>query len=212
MLHFFKKTPKTWIDQPVIDFLMGINPLFVIYYTVRRAGKDIDLVFRDKNGKFIADIYDRDVHAISISYQGSPRHFIYYVNKRLSTEELPSLKDFIEKKTKDYAASQSPLTIGQLSDIQGEFKRRLESTLGIQGVELFPKNKLDTSVDNNIHIYFNQLDSEQRDRFIRFLNRLDKRCIPIEINLFINESTEEEMGATQTELDMLDIISHHKKN
>lgn len=211
MFNFLKKAPKAWIDQPVIDFLMGINPLFVIYYTVRRAGKDIDLVFRDKNGKFIADIYDRDVHAISISYQGSPRHFIYHVDKRLSTEELPSLKDFIEKKTKDYATSQSSLTIGQLSDIQGEFKRRLESTLGIQGVELFPKNKLDTSVDNNIRIYFNQLDSEQRDRLIRFLNRLDKRCIPIEINLFINESTEEEMGATQTELDMLDIISHHKK-
>ena len=203
MFNFLKKAPKAWIDQPVIDFLMGINPLFVIYYRVRRAGKDIDLVFRDKNGKFIADIYDKDVHAISI---------IYHVDKRLSTEELPSLKDFIEKKTKDYATSQSSLTIGQLSDIQGEFKRRLESTLGIQGVELFPKNKLDTSVDNNIRIYFNQLDSEQRDRFIRFLNRLDKRCIPIEINLFINESTEEEIGATQTELDMLDIISHHKKN
>ena len=35
MFPFFKKKPKTWIDQSVIDYLMGIHPLFVIYYSIR---------------------------------------------------------------------------------------------------------------------------------------------------------------------------------
>ena len=59
MFNFLKNKPKTWIDQPVIDYLMGLNPLFVIYYTAKVGNRNIKFKFRDENGTFLADVHQK---------------------------------------------------------------------------------------------------------------------------------------------------------
>ncbi len=115
MFPFFKKKPKTWIDQSVIDYLMGIHPLFVIYYSVRVNGQSTLFKFRDEQGRFLADIY------------------------------------------------------------------------------------------------VNHLSEQQRERFTRFLNRLDCGCILVEVTMHLNHATEEEIVATQTELDMLEMVDEEEE-
>ena len=211
MFPFFKKKQKTWIDQPVIDYLMGINSLFVIYYSVPINGRDTHFKFRDERGQFLADIYDTRVNGVSIGFQGNTTLYTYRVYQRLNADELPKIKEFFDNKMKDYPTTQSRLDINQLIDIQGQFKQQLEDTLQVQGVELFPPEKYPlakfiTTVDNNIRIYVNCLSEQQRERFTRFLNRIDSNCIFVEVLLHLNQATEEEIVATQTELDMLQMV------
>ena len=69
MFNFLKKKPTTWIDQPVIDYLMGISPAYAIYYTVRMGGQNLQLQFRNNEGKFLADIHENRVQSICVTYQ-----------------------------------------------------------------------------------------------------------------------------------------------
>lgn len=210
MFPFFKKTPKTWIEQSVIDYLMGINPLFVIYYSVRVNGQNALFKFRDERGRFLADIHDTRVNGVSIGYQGNTRLYTYHVHKRLNAEELPRIKAFFDDKIKDYATTRSRLDIHQLTDIQGQFKEQLEDSLQVRDLQLFPPAKYDYSVDNDLRIYINGLDEPHRELFTRFLNRLDTNCIDAVVTLHLNQATEEEITATQTELDMLEMVKENE--
>ena len=215
MFPFFKKKQKTWIDQPVIDYLMGINSLFVIYYSIRVNGQSILFKFRDERGQFLADIYDTRAKDVSIGYQGNTMLYTYHICDRLDADELPKIKEFFDSKIKDYPTTKSRLDINQLIEIQGQFKQQLEDTLQVQGVELFPPEKYPlakfiTTVDNNIRIYVNCLSEQQRERFTRFLNRLDCGCILVEVTMHLNHATEEEIVATQTELDMLEMVEENE--
>lgn len=216
MFPFFKKKPKTWIDQSVIDYLMGIHPLFVIYYSVRVNGQSTLFKFRDEQGRFLADIYDTRVQDVSIGFQDNTMLYTYYVHKRLDADELPRIKEYFDSKIRDYPFTQSRLDIKQLTEIQGQFKQQLEDTLRVQSVrlfppELFPLAKYDTSVDNDFRIYVNHLSEQQRERFTRFLNRLDCGCILVEVTMHLNHATEEEIVATQTELDMLEMVDEEEE-
>ena len=76
----------------------------------------------------------------------------------------------------------------------------------MQSLQLFPPSKYDTSVDNDIHICINYLSEQQRERFTRFLNRLDWDCVDVMVTMHLNNATEEEITATQVELDMLEMV------
>ncbi len=215
MFPFFNKKQKTWIDQSVIDYLMGIHPLFVVYYSVRINGRDTHFKFRDERGQFLADIYDTRVNGVSIGFQGNAMLHTYRVYRRLNADELPQIKEFFDSKIKEYPTSNSRLDVNQLIDIQSQFKKQLEDTLQVKGVQLFPPEKYplakyDTTIDNNIRIYVNCLSEQQREMFTRFLNRIDGNCIFVEVLLHLNRSTEEEIVATQTELDMLEMVEENE--
>lgn len=210
MFPFFKKKPKSWIDQSVINYLMGIHPLFVIYYSVRVNGQSTLFKFRDEQGRFLADIYDTRVQDVSIGFQDNTMLYTYHVHKRLDADELPRIKEYFDSKIRDYPFTQSRLDIKQLTEIQGQFKQQLEDTLRVQSVQLFPLAKYDTSVDNDFRIYVNHLSEQQRERFTRFLNRLDCGCILVEVTMHLNHATEEEIVATQTELDMLEMVDEEE--
>jgi hypothetical protein len=49
MFNFLKKKPTTWIDQPVIDYLMSVSPAYAIYYTVNMGGTDSEESEPDRN-------------------------------------------------------------------------------------------------------------------------------------------------------------------
>ena len=211
MFPFFSRTKKSWIDQPVIDYLMGINSLFVIYYSIRVNGQSILFKFRDERGRFLADIYDTRAKDVSIGYQGNTMLYTYHICDRLDADELPKIREFFDSMIKDYPTTNSELDINQLTDIQGQFKEQLEDTLQVKSLQLFPPNKYDTSVDNDIHICINYLSEQQRERFTRFLNRLDWDCVDVMVTMHLNNATEEEITATQAELDMLEMQERYNE-
>ena len=205
MFPFFKIMQKPWIDQPVIDYLMGIDPLFVIYYSIRVNEQSIFFKFRDERGRFLADIYDTRAKDVSIGFQGNTMLYTYHICDRLDADELPKIREFFDSKIKHYPTTNSNLNINQLTEIQGQFKQQIEDTLLIQSMQLFPPCKYDTSVDNDIRININTLNEPQRELFTRFLNRIDCDCVDVMVTIHLNHATEEEIATTQTELDMFEI-------
>ncbi len=201
MFNFIKKQDKTWIDQPVIDYLMNLNPLFVIYYTAKVGDRTIKFNFRDENGKFLADVYQKNVVSISLEYQGQYPALYYPLFSRLDAKRLPRLKEIIDEEISRYPTTQSSLGIRQLREVQSQFKKQIEDTLQIRSY----KDDSISSENNDIHVYYNALDSEQRDRFTQFLNRLDSKCIDVTVTIRIDSATEEEICSTQTELDMYEM-------
>ena len=201
MFNFIKKQDKTWIDQPVIDYLMNLNPLFVIYYTAKVGDRTIKFNFRDENGKFLADVYQKNVVSISLEYQGQYPALYYPLFSRLDAKRLPRLKEIIDEEISRYPTTQSSLGIRQLREVQNQFKKQIEDTFQITRYE---DDEL-TSGNNDIHINYNTLHSKQRDRLMQFLNRFDNKCIDVTISMHIDSATEEEICSTQTELDMYEM-------
>lgn len=201
MFNFLKNKPKTWIDQPVIDYLMGLNPLFVIYYTAKVGNRNIKFKFRDENGKFLADVHQKNVVSISLEYQGQYPAFYYPLFSRLDSKRLPRLKEIIDEEVSKYPTTQSHLALRQLREIQSQFKKQIEDTLQIRSY----KDSDLPNENNDIHINYNSLDLEQRDQLTQFLNRLDSKCIDVTVTIRIDSATEEEICSTQTELDMYEM-------
>lgn len=202
MFNFLKNKPKTWIDQPVIDYLMSLNPLFVIYYTAKVGDRTIKFNFRDENGKFLADVHQQNVVSISLEYQGQYPAFYYPLFSRLDTKRLPRLKEIIDEEVSKYPTTQSHLGIRQLREIQSQFKKQIEDTLQIRSY----KDSDLPNENNDIHINYNSLDLDQRDQLTQFLNRLDNKCIDVMVTIRIDSATEEEICSTQTELDMYEMV------
>ena len=203
MFNFLKKKPATWIDQPVIDYLMGISPAYAIYYTVRMGGNDLQLQFRNNEGKFLADIHEKRVQTINIAYQHLYNPRSLGVHGHLSVEDMPRIKEYVEKSTA-IIKTKSPLNIHNLENLQTEFKKQVENTLGVRHWAIYPdieKNKPSRS----LRLHVNSIDPEARERLLRFLSRLDNECVLTELHIYIDNATDEEICSTQTVLDMLEL-------
>lgn len=203
MFNFLKKKPETWIDQPVIDYLMGISPAYAIYYTVRMGGQDLQLQFRNNEGKFLADIHESRVQSICVTYQHlyNPRSLA--VHGRLSVADMPRIKEYVEKSTAIFK-TKSPLNIHSLEKLQMELKKQVEDTLGVKHWPMYPDSK-GSEQDCHIRLHINSIGPEARERLLRFLSRLDNECVLTVLHMYIDNSTEEEICSTQTELDMLEM-------
>ena len=203
MFNFLKKKPTTWIDQPVIDYLMGISPAYAIYYTVRMGGRDLQLQFRNNEGKFLADIHENRVQSINIAYQLFYNPHSLTVHGRLSVADMPRIKEYVEKSTAIFK-TKSLLNIKNLEHLQTELKKQVEGTFGVKHWPMFPDvEKREPSRSLRIHI--NSTDPEARERLLRFLSRLNNECVVAELHMYLDSATEEEICSTQTELDMLEM-------
>ncbi len=203
MFNFLKKKPTTWIDQPVIDYLMGVSPAYAIYYTVNMGGKNLQLQFRNNEGKFLADIHESRVQSISIAYQHFFNEHSLGVYGRLTVADLPRIKEYVEKSTAIFK-TKSTLNIRSLEHLQTELKEQIEGTLGVKHRPLFPDSE-GSEPDRNINLHINSIGPEARERLLRFLSRLDNNCVDVMLLMHINSATEEEICSTQTELDMLNM-------
>jgi hypothetical protein len=203
MFNFLKKKPTTWIDQPVIDYLMSVSPAYAIYYTVNMGGKNLQLQFRNNEGKFLADIHESRVQSISIAYQHFFNEHSLGVYGRLTVADMPRVKEYVEKSTAIFK-TKSPLNIRSLEHLQAELKKQIEGTLGVKHRPLFPDSE-ESEPDRNINLHINSIGPEARERLLRFLSRLDNDCVDVMLLMHINSATEEEICSTQTELDMLDM-------
>jgi hypothetical protein len=82
-----------WITQEVIDYLMSIPQIYQILYVVR-INKDFSssFLFRDDDGKLVANLYERDVIAVRIQYQDDPFFEDCPASKILDKYSLPYMK------------------------------------------------------------------------------------------------------------------------
>ena len=203
MFNFLKKKPATWIDQPVIDYLMGVSPAYAIYYTVHMGGKNLRLQFRSNEGKFLADIHESRVLSISIAYQHFEPEQSLGVHGRLTVADLPRIREYVKENTAIFK-TRSKLSIHKLENLQTELKKQIEDTLGVRHLPLFPDCEAQ-DLDRSIRLHINSTAPEAREHLFRFLSRLDNNCVDVMINMHINSATEEEICSTQTELDMLEM-------
>ena len=201
MFNFFKKKPETWIDQAVIDYLMGISPAYAIYYTVNMGGNDLQLQFRSNEGKFLADIHETRVQSICVTYQHLYNPHSLGVHGRLSVADMPRIKEYVEKSTA-IIKTNSPLNIKKLENLQMEFKKQVENTLGVRHWPIYPDAEK-SEPSRSLRLHVNSIGPEARERLLRFLSRLDNECVIAELDLYINNATDEEICSAQTVLDML---------
>jgi hypothetical protein len=167
------------------------------------GGKNLQLQFRNNEGKFLADIHESRVQSISIAYQHFFNEHSLGVYGRLTVADMPRVKEYVEKSTAIFK-TKSTLNIRSLEHLQAELKKQIEGTLGVKHRPLFPDSE-ESEPDRNINLHINSIGPEARERLLRFLSRLDNNCVDVMLLMHINSATEEEICSTQTELDMLDM-------
>ena len=195
MFGFFNK--KTWIDSKSVDYLMGINSLFTIKYTVLVNGNRVTYTFRNEKGELVADLFEKNVVQVSIHYQESGMLEVYPVDKDGITEKrnLRILKAIFDEFIDRFPKTKGNFSVEEIHKMQKELHDQIERIVNVYGWD-----KPEGSDSNNIKIYLNSIKPEYRKRLMDFLIRLDKCSIPVIISLNIDGTTDEMMGSTLNEL------------
>lgn len=194
-MSLFKKSP--WITQEVIDYLMSLPAIYQIFYVVR-INKDFTspFLFRDDDGKLIANLYERNVIAIRIQYQEDGLFEDCGFSKTLDKYYLPYMKEKFEKFLAKHPTTQSNVKPKDLYMMQYTLRDSIERVTGVRGMY---------SDGKDINIAVNNLPLENRKRLADFITRLDDKCVTVFMDIVISGATDEEIGATADELALFEM-------
>lgn len=192
-MSFFK---RQWISQEVIDYLMGLPPMYRIFYRVR-TNKDYvaSFLFRDDAGKLVADLYAKNVIGIDVRNQDDPDCARIYVEGRTDEYTLSLAKKVVGAYMAQQPKTQSDLNAGELESMQYKLREAIEKALHL----IIPDG------DKNIALNFGMLSPEYKRRVADLLLRFDGNCVPVTINIDTMMSTDEEIGATLDEIAMYEM-------
>lgn len=181
-----------WITQEVIDYLMSLPILYQILYVVRVNGNgSTSFLFRDDDGKMVANLYERDVIAVRIQYQDDPFFEDCPVGKILDKYSLPYMKRAFGEFMARRPTTQSDVKPKDLYMMQYTLRDSIERVTGVRGIY---------SDSKDIIVEMNHLPFENRKKFADFIARLDDKCVHVGIHVMISGSTDEHVGATSDEL------------
>ena len=199
-MSFFK---RQWISQEVIDYLMGLPPMYRIFYRVR-TNKDYvaSFLFRDDAGKLVADLYAKDVIGIDVKNQDDPDCARIYVEGRTDEYTLSLAKKVVGAYMAQQPKTQSDLNAGELESMQYKLREAIEKALHL----IIPDG------DKNIALNFGMLSPEYKRRVVDLLLRFDGNCVPVTINIDTMMSTDEEIGATLDEITMYEMEQKEREN
>lgn len=188
---------KPWIGQAGIDFLMSLDPLFIIYYEVDVGGNTVKMKFRDDSGMFIADTNRSDVTAIILDHLPyiSVIRYPLLTGNRLQESDIPTLKKQIDQVLEILPTTKSTLSLADLRQEQKHLHDEIEKTVNVYGWR-----NPEGSKSNNICILLNSLNPASRFRLVDFLSRLDGSSVKVHIAVDIDSAMDEEIGATLNEL------------
>lgn len=194
-MSLFKKNP--WITQEVIDYLMSLPAIYQIFYVVR-INKDFTspFLFRDENGKMVANLYEHNVIAIRIQYQEDGLYEDYGFGKTLDKYYIPYIKKKFESFFAMHPTTQSNVKPKDLYMMQYTLRDSIERATGVRGIY---------NDDKDIILELNRLPFEARKRLADFVMRLDDKCIPVSMSIIISGSTDEQIGATADELALFEM-------
>ena len=181
-----------WITQEVIDYLMTLPILYQILYVVRVNGNgSTSFLFRDDDGKMVANLYERDVIAVRIQYQDDPFFEDCPAGKILDKYSLPYMKRVFGEFMARRPTTQSDVKPKDLYMMQYTLRDSIERVTGVRGIY---------SDSKDIIVEMNHLPFENRKKFADFIARLDDKCVHVGIHVMISGSTDEHVGATSDEL------------
>ena len=181
-----------WITQEVIDYLMSLPILYQILYVVRVNGNgSTSFLFRDDDGKMVANLYERDVIAVRIQYQDDPFFEDCPAGKILDKYSLPYMKRVFGEFMARRPTTQSDVKPKDLYMMQYTLRDSIERVTGVRGIY---------SDSKDIIVEMNHLPFENRKKFADFIARLDDKCVHVGIHVMISGSTDEHVGATSDEL------------
>ena len=195
---------RQWITQEVIDYLMSLPILYQILYVVRVNGNgSTSFLFRDDDGKMVANLYERDVIAVRIQYQDDPFFEDYPAGKILDKYSLPYMKRVFGEFMARRPTTQSDVKPKDLYMMQYTLRDSIERVTGVRGIY---------SDSKDIIVEMNHLPFEYRKKFADFIARLDDKCVHVGIHVMISGSTDEHVGATSDELALYEMELTEIKN
>lgn len=196
---------RQWISQGVIDYLMSLPLMYRIFYRVQ-ANKDYvaSFLFRDNDGKLIADLFAQNVVGIDIHYQDALDNQRIYVDGTIGDDSLDYVKKKVAEFMEQFPATQSNLRLSTLLDMQYKLREKIEDAILVQA----PKK----GEDPNIDFCFNNLSPAGKRRVVEFLMRLDEKCIPVSLCMHITLTTDEQIGATLDEVAMYEMEREELEN
>ena len=197
---------RQWISQDVIDYLMGLPPTFQIFYEVRTTKKHLtSFLFRDGEGKMVADLYAENVESVAILYQGDWYDKRYFVHGRLDGSSLPRLKNVLQEHISKFPATQSKVQLNALSSMQAKLRDVIEDATKVIGYH--PEED-----DKDYVLNFGALPPDAKRRVADFIIRLDKECVPVTLTVSLRGVTEEQIGATLDEIAMYEMERDEREN
>jgi len=183
---------RQWITQEVIDYLMSLPMLYQILYVVRVNGNgSTSFLFRDDDGKMVANLHERNVIAVRIQYQDDPFYEDCPAGKILDKYSLPYMKRVFGEFMARRPTTQSDVKPKDLYMMQYALRDSIERVTGVRGIY---------SDSKDIIVEMNHLPFEYRKKFADFIARLDDKCVHVGIHVMISGSTDEHVGATSDEL------------
>jgi len=183
---------RQWITQEVIDYLMSLPMLYQILYVVRVNGNgSTSFLFRDDDGKMVANLHERNVIAVRIQYQDDPFYEDCPAGKILDKYSLPYMKRVFGEFMARRPTTQSDVKPKDLYMMQYALRDSIERVTGVRGIY---------SDSKDIIVEMNHQPFEYRKKFADFIARLDDKCVHVGIHVMISGSTDEHVGATSDEL------------
>lgn len=183
---------RQWITQEVIDYLMSLPMLYQVLYVVRVNGNgSTSFLFRDDDGKMVANIHERNVIAVRIQYQEDPFYEDCPVGKILDKQSLPYMKRIFGNFMACRPTTQSDVKPKDLYMMQYTLRDSIERVTGVRGIY---------SDSKDITIELNRQPFENRKKFADFIARLDEKCVNVFVRVVISGATDEHVGATSDEL------------
>ena len=186
-----------WITQEVIDYLMSIPQIYQILYVVR-INKDFSssFLFRDDDGKLVANLYERNVTAIRIQYQEDGLFEDCGFGKTLDKFYIPYMKQKFGRFFAMFPTTQSNMKPKDLYMMQYTLRDSIERATGVRGLY---------NDDKDIILHLNSIPFEIRKRIANFIARLDDKCVSVGLNIIISGATDEKIGATADELALFEM-------
>ena len=190
---------RQWISRDVVDYLMSIPPTFQVFYEVRTTKEHLtSFLFRDGEGKMVADLYAENVESVAIVYQGDWYDKRYFVHGRLDGTSLPRLKKVLEGHISKFPTTRSRVQLIGLSSMQDRLRDAIEDSTGVIGYH--PEEE-----DKDYVLNFGALPPDAKRRVADFIMRLDRECVPVTLTISLRGATEEQIGATLDEIVMYEM-------
>lgn len=190
---------RPWISQEVIDYLNTIPRMFRIYYVVSEHGQDCRFLMRDED--MVWATFDRNerrrVTSICIQFQEDGFSEYYFLDKsRIDAGNVPYIKEKFDSFIKKYPKTHSKIKANSLYETQRKLRHEVERVTGVIGAY----------DGKDIVINLNGISEESRCRVLDVVKRFGKDCLATTLMITLAGATDEEIGATLSELAMVEAV------
>jgi len=189
---------RQWIGQEMIDYIKSLPKLYRVTYETLVGGRTLSFPIRDEDGNILADDNDfhaRNVVSLTVHYQRMGGSEYIGVFGKLDGDDLELFKKAFARLERDYPKSTSTVSAKSLHEMQLQLREEIERITRTGSPH----------EGTNMLINLNGASQLFRDRIVPLLLRLGDNCVPVTVSIDMTNATEEQIGATLTELAMYEM-------